>query len=369
LAKHPAFNARKRRVTISDLAAHLGCTKGTVSRALNDYPDISEATRLRVRRAAEHLGYRPLSHAQAIRTGRSQALGFVLQESLHDGYRPFLSEFLAGMTQAASAEAWTVTVAEASTEADVLATFDRLLDERKVDGFILPRTQSDDPRIDHLRARDVPFVLYGRTSDPNNCAWYDIRGEAAMADAVGRLAALGHRRIAYLGGQSGYHYAKLRFGGFKVGMRDAELTLDEDLVRADAVCFETGRRATRALLSLENGPTAIVAAVDMGALGAYAAAAEFGVVIGRDLSIISYDGTPMGAWANPPLSTFAVDSRKAGRRLAALLIARIRGQAPEVLRELGDASFVARGSHGPCLNVTNDGRKPAANLVSMGGKT
>lgn len=90
-----------RRVTISDLADYLNLTKGTVSRALNGYDDIAENTRLRVKRAAEQLNYRPLSHAQAIRTGRVRSLGLVLQVNEHDGHRPFVAEFLAGLSEAA----------------------------------------------------------------------------------------------------------------------------------------------------------------------------------------------------------------------------------------------------------------------------
>ena len=103
------------RVTITTLAESLGLAKGTVSRALNGYPDISDATRARVMNAAKRMGYAPMAHAQAIRTGRVRALGIVLQVGEHDAQRPFLAEFLAGLTTAASAENWTLTLATAST--------------------------------------------------------------------------------------------------------------------------------------------------------------------------------------------------------------------------------------------------------------
>jgi len=85
------------RVTINEVADALHLTKSTVSRALNGYPDISEATQLRVKRMAERMNYQPLSHAQAIKTGRTRSLGFVLQLADHDAQRPFLAEFLAGL--------------------------------------------------------------------------------------------------------------------------------------------------------------------------------------------------------------------------------------------------------------------------------
>ena len=354
----------KGRVTIGHLAEALGLTKGTVSRAMNGYPDISDSTRNRVLRQAERMGYRPLSHAQAIRTGRVRSIGLVLQADAHDGQRPFLAEFLAGLTQSASAESWTLTVATAASEGELTATLDRLVDERKADGFILPRTKCHDERIALLLDHEVPFVLFGRTEDPTGCAWYDILGEEAMAEAVARLARFGHRRIGFVGGGAGYCYARLREEGFVQGMQAAGLVPDPALMQRDAVTRAEGAAATRALLARGEPPTAIVFATDMAALGAYDVAAELGLEIGRDLSLIGYDGIPEGAWMRPALTTFSVDSHAAGARLAHLLIRRIRGAPPEELRETARASLAARGSDGPPGSTS---RALAARIAGHGG--
>ncbi len=345
--RNGSVGARPARVTINALAEALGLTKGTVSRALNGYPDISDSTRRRVERMAQKMGYAPLAHAQAIRSGRVRALGLVLQVGEPDAQRPFLADFLAGVTTAASAERWSLTVATGATEAEALETMSRLIDERKADGFILPRTRTDDARIDLLRGAGVPFVLYGRTGDTEGCAWFDILGEDAMAQAVERLHALGHRRIGYVGGGAGFHYTRLRLEGFREACVRLGLADDGDLILSDAVTREAGARAGTALLSRPEPPTAIVCATDLAALGVCAAGAALGLAIGRDLSVISYDGVPEGAYAEPPLTTFEVDTREAGARLAALLIRRIRGEAPEDLRETAHARLLVRGSDGP----------------------
>ena len=178
--------SRPRRVTISQVAEALGLTKGTVSRALNGYPDISPSTRKRVERQAERMGYRPLAQAQAIRTGRSRSLGLVLQADVRGAQRPFLSDFLAGISQVASAQAWTLTFASSPGGAEMLSTLERLMTEHKADGFILPRTFADDSRMRLLREMGVPFVLFGRVRDPEGCAWFDILGEDSMRAAVRR---------------------------------------------------------------------------------------------------------------------------------------------------------------------------------------
>lgn len=338
-------SALPKRVRIVDLAAQLGLTKGTVSRALNDHPDISDRTRLRVRKAAEKLGYRPLSHAQAIRTGRVRSLGLVLQVNEHDAHRPFVAEFLAGLSQAASAEDWTLTVATAGSDEQTLDLLDRLTVEKKADGFILPRTKLHDPRIDFLRTRGVPFVLYGRTENAGGCAWFDIESEKSIEDAVMLLAGLDHKRIGFVPGADGYTYAKLRHDGYLAGLARSGLAHDTQLIAPPAMGRNAGAAAAAILLDLPHPPSAIVCSVDAAALGVYDAARHRGLKIGTDLSVISYDGIPETTLLDPPLSTYRVDTRAAGARLAELLIKRCRGAPPEDLRELGRAAFQSRGSH------------------------
>lgn len=335
------------RVTISDMADALGLTKSTVSRALNGYPDISANTQLRVKRMAEKLNYQPLSHAQAIKTGRTRSLGLVLQLSDHDAQRPFLAEFLAGVSAGVSTEGYTLTVASADNDTHLIETFRSLLRDGKADGFILPRAMVNDLRVNMFRDADVPFVLYGRQDNAAGCAWFDVRGEDAMHDAVLHLAGLGHRRIGFINGGLIYSYAGLRHQGFVSGMAAAGLACDPELVFENAVTPDDGAAMAAQLLDKPNPPTAIVCAIDRAALGVYQAAAERGLKIGADLSVVAYDGIHEGAHMQPPLTTFAVDNRQAGLRLATLLIRRLRGEPPEALRETVASTFLKRGSTGP----------------------
>lgn len=339
-------NGKAARVTIAQLAEETGLTKGTVSRALNGYPDIAEGTRARVKRAAERLGYRPMAQAQAIRTGRAKSLGLVLQVSEHDGHSPFLTDFLAGVTTAAGSAGWTLTVATAPTGEAMREVLSGLVEDRKADGFILQRTLRNDPRISYLRDMQVPFVLYGRTPDLAGISYYDIRGGAAMRAGVRRLVAMGHRDIALVTSGSEYNYAHLRAKGFLDAMADEGLSPVD--VIWDVRSHGDGMRATRALLRRDVPPTAIIYVIDQAALGGYRAVKELGLQVGRDVSIMAYDGIPEAAYASPPLTTWKVDTRAAGAALARMLIERIKGEAePEALRWLADATLVEGGSDGP----------------------
>ena len=353
-ARHIEKPNRLARITISDVSDALGLTKSTVSRAMNDYPDISDATRTRVKRMAEKMGYHPLSHAQAIKTGRTKSLGLVIQMADHDSQRPFLAEFLAGLSTNASQAGWTLTIAASDSAEATVDTFNDMIRNHKADGFVLPRTMVNDPRIAILRDNGVPFVLFGRTPDTEACAWFDVLGEDAMKDAVTHLASLGHNRIGFINGGMQYSYAPLRRAGFLQGMTDAGLTVDPDLMRENAVTIAEGAAHGRTLLSSPTPPTAIVCAVDMAALGVYRAAADFGLEIGKDVSVISYDGIPDGAHVSPQLTTFVADFRDAGERISALLIRRIKGEDPENLRETTEAAFLERGSTGTPRHMPAD---------------
>ncbi|MEO0860204.1 MAG: substrate-binding domain-containing protein [Pseudomonadota bacterium] len=334
------------RVTIADLARETGLTKGTVSRALNGYPDIAQSTRARVQVAADRLGYRPNAQAQAIRTGEAKALGLVLEVREHDGHSPFLTDFLAGVTSAAGAAGRTLTVATAPSGEAMRDVLRGLVEDRKADGFILQRTLRDDPRIAYLREMDVPFVLYGRCQDLTGISYYDIRGGAAMRAGVRRLVEMGHREIALVTSGSEYNYAHLRAQGFLTAM--AEAGLEPTDVIWDARSHGDGLRATRALLARDMPPTAIVYVIDQAALGGYRAIEEAGLRVGHDVSVMAYDGIPEGRHASPPLTTWRVDTRAAGAALARMLMERIKGTAdPEALRWLADATLVAGGSDGP----------------------
>ena len=350
----PRYMQRRNRTTINDVAQSLGLSKGTISRAMNGYSDIAMSTRLRVQLRAKDLGYRPLSHAQAIRTGLAKSLGLVLQVNEHDSHRPFLAGFLAGITKSSTAMGWTLTVATAESESDMLDTLSRLVEERKVDGFILPRTLADDSRINFLRSEDIPFVLYGRTANPDGCAWYDIEGECAMENAVIRLSKFGHERIAFVNGGERYNYSILRHQGYLNGLAQTGVQFDNTIIRSGAVTLEQGYTAALELLALPNPPTAYVYAVDIAALGFYKAADQLGLRVGIDVSLIAYDGVLEGAFATPPLTTFSVDRNRAGQRLAQLLVMRIRGTDPELLRETESAQLIVRQSDGPLTQTSRE---------------
>ncbi len=352
----PAYSGK---VTISDLAESLELPKGTVSKALNGYGDISELTKARVTEAADKLGYRPLGHAQAIRTGRIKSVGLVLQTDEHDGYGIFLRDFLAGISQHSSAEGWTLTVASAGSQEEFEEVASRLVEQRKVDGFILPRPRVNDPRYLFLKTMGIPSVLFGRIdpdakSDDPMAAWYDIDGESLFASAVRRMWDFGHLRIGFVGAPDCYTFAHFRKAGYLQGLAEVGLPFDDDLVVADARTREDGAQAARRLLSLSEPPTAIIYSTDEAALGVYQVATDFGLRLGQDLSLSAYDGTILGQHMHPPLTSFRVDMCEAGAQLSSILVGLTEGESPDNLRKIAAAELVEGRTDGPPSLTSQD---------------
>ena len=335
-----------KRIKIVDLAQSLGLSKGTISRALNDYSDISDSTKLRVRKQAKVMGYIPLSSAQAIKTGRVRALGLVLRVDSHDSHHAFLTDFLDGVSRSAGVRNWTLTVATATSDEDELQTFRRLIAERKVDGFIITRCLTNDARIKMLDEANIPHILYGRMKSDAVYSYFDISGETAIEAAVFRLIELGHKKIGFINGPEKMNFARMRREGYLNGLQKNGVIADNSLIMSDVMTLEQGAEATDKLLATQTPPTAIIYSLDTAALGGYRTAEKHQLIVGKDISFIGYDGISEGRYAKPALSTFEVDTRHAGERLATMLIDQIRGVDLKTLSEMQDAKFVSRGSDG-----------------------
>ena len=188
-------------------------------------------------------------------------------------------------------------------------------------------------------ARDKGFV----ETNPS----LDIDGFDAFRRATLRLAEQGHMRIGFVGFDETFKFTHLREQGFKAGLDEAGLELDESLIWRGAMNTIGGWQATRDLMTTDTPPTALVMTTDEVALGAYEAASELGIEIGSDLSIIAYDGIPRGRLTRPRLTTYRVDNAAAGAALAGLLIRQLRGEDPRDLRDIAQATLQPGGSDGP----------------------
>ena len=337
----------KGGVTLDTLAQELGLAKSTVSRALNGYPDIAERTRELVRSAADRSGYRPSSMARNLKRGRVDTVGVVLTDEGPDIASPFFVQFLRGVTRALDREGLDLMVATAPGPGRWRESYDRLIASRKVDAFIVSRTETRDPRISYLRQRGVPFVSHGRTENPSQFAWFDMDNRRAFAEATERLAALGHRRIGFIAAPGAFNFARERLAGYRAAVAALGLDAERALIRRAGLQSADGWTAAEALMELQRPPTALICVRDAVAIGAARALGARGLRVGRDVSVIGYDDVPHAEFMDPPLTTFSQESETAGTRVAEMLLDLMRGRRAKDLQDLRPAKLIVRASDGP----------------------
>ncbi len=346
---------RQQTMSIARLAHHLGLSQGTVSRALNDYPDIAQNTRQRVRDAANELGYSPSSTARRLARGVVETVGFVLPGRRDHLSDPFLSEILDGLAVELAINDWDLLLAAVPDGHDEIEVMDRLLRSGKIGAFAVTRVRRHDPRVDFLRAAGLPFVVHGRTEKHDDYAWLDIDNEKAFVDAVNFLVGLGHTNIALLGGDLEMNFAWARRQGFCQAVREAGLTLEAGNIIDGVTDGEAALEAMARLLALPERPTAVVCVTDSVAIGAIHAIQRAGLKAGRDVSVVGYDGLAMGKATEPALTTMSQASYEAGRQVARMLMSQTakhaQPQTTQIPQVLWEAKLTLRASANPPVHA------------------
>ncbi len=332
------------RVTLRDIAKATDLSVTTVSRALNDYDDVSPGTKALIRRVAEEMGYSPNTLAQRLRKKRTDTIGLILPTFGPRFSDPFFSELLAGIGNRAAQHGFDLLVSTRPPGESEMEAYRRKVQGRRVDGFVVVRTRGEDSRIDYLRNEGFPFVAYGRTDSPLDYPFVDGDGHRGMLLVVDHLASLGHSRIACITPPPDLMFTQHRLEGFRDGLREQGIQPDEALVRTGDLTQRGGYEQASALLDLPDPPTAIAAFNDLMAFGAMSAAQERGLVVGKDLAVTGFDDTPMAEHSHPPLTTVHQPIYQIGSMVCEMLIGLTQGKPPEQPHVLLQPTLVVRFS-------------------------
>ncbi|WP_394791316.1 substrate-binding domain-containing protein [Rhodoferax sp.] len=324
-------------MSLKRIAEELGLSLTTVSRALNGYPEVAAATRRDVMAAAVRLDYRPDARARGLALGRSDAVGIVFPITTGDlGDQQFL-QVASSMSERFAQAGLDLLIVSAPAH-DELAAYERAITGRHIGVFVVPRTRVHDQRLELLQARNVPFVAYGRSSSlASDYAWFDFDNLAGARMATDRLLRLGHRRLGYLGAPPEYNFADQRFAGFSASLRAASVALKPQAVQRNALERRSGYAAMQNLLALPlaQRPTAVLVDNNLAGIGALHAVMHSGLVLGRDLSVIVYDG--LGSDSVVRIAVTAVmqpTPQATGVALAEMTLARIRDEPIKSLQKL-----------------------------------
>jgi LacI family transcriptional regulator len=333
------------RPTLADVARAAGVSPSTASKALNGRDDVSTATRERVLAAITELGYRLGASAN-----RRPALAAVFDIPAS----PYILNVLQGALAAATdARVDLLTrlapALPARTQRAAARTWVAEQRSSGVVGIVGLTLSEPDRLIDAASDAGLPFVLvdpvdteHQRMVSVGSSNW---AGARAAAD---HLVALGHRRIAWVGGPDTSTAARDRFHGYRAALDSAGIPLDPQLVRADRFEVATGTRHALELLTLATPPTAIMAADDEIAVGVLAAARRLAVPVPDRLSVVGFDDTPQAAWTSPPLTTVRQHLDGMGRVAVQTVLTMVAGERPPASHVELATSLTVRETTGPC---------------------
>lgn len=329
--------------TLRSVAESAGVHPSTASRALDAAkrhliaPEVVE----RIERTAAALGYRRDIAAAALRTGRTRLIGAILPDVANPVFGPILS----GIEQALAEDGYSAIVCNAGGSGERAVAAAEQLIARRVEGLLLATAELDDPVVALCQRRGVPVVLVNRAEALPRAPAVVPDDRAGMRLAVEHLAALGHRRIGHLGGPQTVSTGLWRLQGFREAM--TEVGLDAGAVAiADAYSRDAGETAAARLIAA-HALTAIAAANDLLALGAYRALAAAGLRCPRDISIVGFNDMPLIDMVDPPLTSIHINSVELGCRAGAGIVAVIAGGAADGSPDLVPPSLIPRGSTRP----------------------
>jgi DNA-binding LacI/PurR family transcriptional regulator len=309
-------------ITVSELARKAGVSTATVSRALtnSDHP-MNESTRQRILELAREAGYQPNQVARSLRTNSTKTIG-ILVENIQS---PFIAPIIRGIQDTLKPAGYLGLIVNTDWDERVEMESLHLLNNRRIDGIIFVATWHQDTSVlEQMTKRPYVFVHRHFNSHSPNSILSDDRQGARLA--VGHLADLGHRRIAYLSGPADWDASRFRLQGYQEELAARGLPYDAQLVNVGSWEVEGGYEAVQQILRLPDPPTAVFAGNDMIALGAIHGAQDMGLQIPRDLAIVGYDDREFTSFFRPSITTVSLPCHEMGVASAELLLKFLEGE-------------------------------------------
>lgn len=313
-------------MTIKDIARLSGCSVSTISRVINDRPDVRPETKEKVLQMMRESGFVPNTNARQLKIQQSRSLVFVVKSTRN----LFFSDFLVQLQRAATLYGYSGIVSYLDENANEIDAAQKILREIKPKGMIflggsVANFQQGFANI------TVPAVLTTLVSDEldfPNLSMVGVDDRAAARTAVSHLIAQGHRKIAVLGGPTTSYPSRMRRLGAQDAMEDAGLTFDDRLYGLSNYDFESAYHAMNSLLARRAEFTALFAMSDVIAFGAIRALVSAGFRVPEDISVIGFDGISMSRYCVPVMTTIVQPGEQIALQSIELLVRQIEHGAP-----------------------------------------
>ena len=306
---------------MKDIARECGVSVATVSKALNDYSDIGEVTRNRVRTAARQLGYFPNSSARALKTKRTYNLGVLFVDEANSGLtHDFFSNVLESFKVTAEAKGYDITFTSDTISSRKMSYLEHCR-YRGVDGVVIACIDFNDPSVRELVMSDLPVVTIDYVFENRTSVSSDNReGMKALADYVCRM---GHKRVAYIHGADSA-VTRARLQGFYDCMQDNGIEIPQAyVIECPYRDVSKAVECTDYLMNLSQAPTCILYPDDLTCLGSLHRLTDRGLTAGKDISVAGYDGSRISQIFSPRITTIKQDTEGIGRDAALKLVSLI----------------------------------------------
>lgn len=332
-----------QQVNIKSVAQLAGVAASSVSRALNNHPDVSPAMRARVLNAVRQLGYQPDLIAQSLRRGATQTVGFVVRDITN----PLFSEIVQGASQFLHDAGYAVLLTNSLGRPDFDAHHIAVLRQRRVDGMILSlQSETFPPTVEALQSVTTPMVVIDREVAGLQASAVLCDHNIGMTAAVEHLVELGHRHIALIVGPVDIRASRERAAAFQYTAASLNISGADAMVCAGDYTTAYGRSETERLLS-SRMPTAIIAGSAQLGVGTLQAIRDAGLRIGPDLSVVVVDGTDLMELMSPSISVINRDAYQLGVVAAQLLAERLTDPEASSRIEMLPTCYIPRESSMP----------------------
>jgi LacI family transcriptional regulator len=333
-----------KKLTIRDVAAAAGVSYQTVSRVINNKPDVAAETRRRVQRVIEELGYQPSAVARGLASRQTHTLGLITED--FSDY--FFTQVIVGAEAEARRQNYYFILSSTERNPDDEPEYLRLLTEREVDGilFARPSTERDSQHVRALIRQGVPLVTTAYIVPGEQLMVVDIDNVDGGLQATNCLIGAGHRHIGMITGPMNWKSAQDRAKGYRLALEGAGIAHDESCVAHGHWSYESGYTAMQHLLAQCPQITALFSENDCMAIGAMRAVREAGRRIPDDMAIVGYDDIPPASYCYPPLTTVHQPMQEVGRLATRLLVQMIQDPDMERRETLLKPQLVRRATCG-----------------------
>ena len=341
--RHPAQPFRGR-ATIRDIADLAGVSIATVSRVLNDRPDVAPGTREAVLQVVREHGFSTNRGARGLSSGRTGIIGLTLP-LVNDAY---FGPMLSGAAEALYEQDMRIVLCPTLHEHDREVSLLERLMRGTTDGAILMLPEESADELRNLQRQGYPFVVVDpREPPPDGIPCVSAMHASGAKQAVEHLLELGHTRIGAIAGNPGWYATEERLTGFRGALAAAGILPHPELIAYSDWRLPRGIAAAEQLLSLPEPPTAIFAFNDNVAIGVLHAARELGLSVPEDVSVVGFDDTAQATIVLPPLTSVRQPLAEMGRTGVSLLTRILEGQRLDALSMQLATKLVVRESTAP----------------------